>query len=296
VRRDRRTAPLYATEVFSWGSEFLSEGGLTEALTPSELLRRQAAKLSACDDASLVKAIETGVANDQAYLSMEYLPGPTLRELLCHGRAGVQILIEVLEGLHRLERNSHFGHHGDLKPENIIVTAGGAKMIDPGDFLDSFDRARANCVTTSAYYPLLRPIDSMAFGAMLWEVVLGCQPFTRWVDPNPDIGPRLANFSGIPIHPAYRCPYFHGTWMLHSVRRPKSIIFGIPEELEALLLRAINLELDAERRIEWIADISALNIDGETVNGPDKELNRYSTLHEDLLTYYNELEDLRKAT
>ena len=182
---NRGNVALNRTEVFGWGSEFLSEDNLSGVLTPAELLRRQAAKLSVCDDASLVKVIETGVANDQTYLSMEYLPGPTLRELLCHGRARLQSLIEVLEGLCRLARNRHFGHHGDLKPENIIVSGGGAKMIDPGHFPGNdaqvvYSSPDRRCVTTSAYYPLLQPNDSVACGAMLWEIVLGCQPFTAW--------------------------------------------------------------------------------------------------------------------
>jgi serine/threonine protein kinase len=153
---NRRNALVYRTQLFEWGSEFLYETSLAPDFAPSDLLRRQAAILSACNDSSLVKFIESGVAEDQAYLCMDYLAGPTLRELLRCGKASIQTLIDVLEGLGRLYGSTSFQYHGDLKPENIIVTAAGAKMIDPGIF------SGGALVTTQAYYPTLSPVDLVA--------------------------------------------------------------------------------------------------------------------------------------
>jgi serine/threonine protein kinase len=62
-------------------------------------------------------------------LSMDYLAGPTLRDLLRRGKASIQTLIDVLEGLGRLYGSTSFQYHGDLKPENIIVSAAGPKTV-----------------------------------------------------------------------------------------------------------------------------------------------------------------------
>jgi hypothetical protein len=48
---------------------------------------------------------------------------------------------------------------------------------------------------------LLRQAEKLrACCAMLWEIVLDCQPFATWTDPNPNIGSRLARYDGIPLH------------------------------------------------------------------------------------------------
>jgi serine/threonine protein kinase len=274
---NRRNALVYRTQLFEWGSEFLYETSLAPDFAPSDFLRRQAAILSACNDSSLVKFIESGVAEDQAYLCMDYLAGPTLRELLRCGKASIQTLIDVLEGLGRLYGSTSFQYHGDLKPENIIVTAAGAKMIDPGIF------SGGALVTTQAYYPTLSPVDLVACGAMLWEIVLDCQPFTSWLwsGPNRNMGPRLARLEDLGH---WRNLYYYGTDMYQSVRRPAQLVPGISAELEAFLLSVIGMELEADGRIE---------MGGEPDVPCTKECSEFL---DELIRYRSELEDLRFAT
>jgi hypothetical protein len=98
---------------------------------------------------------------------------------------------------------------------------------------------------------------------MLWEIVLDCQPFATWTDPNPNIGSRLARYDGIPLHPVYGRPYHSGAWRLGSVRRPTFLIPSVSKELEALLLRALGLELDAGGKIEMLRKDTSRPADSE---------------------------------
>jgi len=148
---------------------------------PRALLRSQHAKLTAAQDASLITVGSLFDQGGLTYYDMELFEGPTLRQARQSGPLSMQAFVDVAEAMARLSKQSPFATHGDLKPDNILLAGDRVILIDPGYFgpIESrqgpFFRA---AVTTSIYYPLLRPDDLFAFGLMLWELVCGKHPLT----------------------------------------------------------------------------------------------------------------------
>jgi serine/threonine protein kinase len=227
---DLRSQTVVADRVLTSALCWASGAILRARVDPNAILVAQAEKLLEWSQPSVVSCLESGTVDGLPYLCMEFLEGETLRNALRLGRARLQTLIEVLDGLASLPSGEI---HGDLKPENIIITNEGAKMIDPGYRSD--DPAEV-AVTTTAYYPDLDRSDLAACGAMLWEIVLGCQPFLMEKRHPGRIGPRLADLA------AGGGPPFR-VRRLANVRRPWAMVPTISPEIEEFLLRAIGLEL-----------------------------------------------------
>src|SRR4030095_12614643 len=144
---------------------FITGGTMTVNPDPCQLLGVQSAKLRASSDSSLVHVEGMVVRDDSCYYPMEFLEGQTLRELMISGTVNVSIMLELSQALQRLSTDPKFRYHGDVKPENILITQAGIKLIDPGHF-GPLDCAEGNLdvciVTTPAYYPLLTPDDLFA--------------------------------------------------------------------------------------------------------------------------------------
>jgi serine/threonine-protein kinase len=85
---------------------------------------------------NVVRAYDFGEAEGQRFLSMEYVPGTTLRELIDrHGglelTPALQIAKQICRGLAAVHKAGIV--HGDLKPQNVMVMANGiAKLMDFG--------------------------------------------------------------------------------------------------------------------------------------------------------------------
>jgi serine/threonine-protein kinase len=85
---------------------------------------------------NVVRAYDFGEADGQRYLSMEYVPGTTLRELIDrHGglelTPALQVAKQICRGLAAVHKAGIV--HGDLKPQNVMVMANGiAKLMDFG--------------------------------------------------------------------------------------------------------------------------------------------------------------------
>lgn len=197
------------TGVFAWAT------GVLRDVRPdaSELLRVQFDTLKGIDSPDVVGVQELAVEAGSAWYAMDLVEGQTLRQLL--GTGGVAtaaarmdrawIAVELAACLRRLEQDPVFRSHGDLKPENIIVSADRVVLVDPGYFgpLPDADGNVADCiVTTPAYYPWLDPReDLLAFGLILWELLLGIHPL-RPVRPRgtavtrqTPVGPQLAELA-----------------------------------------------------------------------------------------------------
>src|SRR5690606_36123654 len=129
-------------------AEKLGEGGMGEvfrallpvaikfARTPEavEHLRRFGALQSQIKSARIVKPLHIDLDADPPYVVMEYVDGPTLRELLrLHDRldpaVALHVALEVARGL----RDAHLAGvlHLDLKPENVLLDeSGSVKLTD----------------------------------------------------------------------------------------------------------------------------------------------------------------------
>jgi hypothetical protein len=97
----------------------ISGGTCGVELSSAEVLAKQAVHLRAWSDPGVVKLHEQAIRDETAYLSLEYLPGPTLRQLIRGKQANVETLVEILETLERVAARSLIQYHGDLKPENF---------------------------------------------------------------------------------------------------------------------------------------------------------------------------------
>lgn len=150
---------------------------------------RSAARLS---HPNVVNVFDQGQDAHMAYLVMEYLPGITLRDLLKQQkRLSVAQASEISEAVLAGLAAAHEAGivHRDLKPENVLLADDGRIKI--GDF----GLARAASANTTTGQALLGTIaylspelvtrgeadtrsDVYAFGIMLYEMLVGEQPFT----------------------------------------------------------------------------------------------------------------------
>jgi len=101
-----------------------------------ERLRQEIKIARAITHVNVVRAFDFGEADRTRYLTMEYVPGTTLRELIDARRGleltpALQIAKQVCRGLAAVHRAGIV--HGDLKPQNVMVMGNGiAKLMDFG--------------------------------------------------------------------------------------------------------------------------------------------------------------------
>ena len=98
-------------------------------------LRAEAVACARLQHPAIATFFESGEADGNAFIAMEFVDGPTLRARLADGPLGVTDTVAIIASL--LEGLSH-AHaagvlHRDIKPENIIVTGDrSAKLLDFG--------------------------------------------------------------------------------------------------------------------------------------------------------------------
>jgi serine/threonine protein kinase len=166
-------------------------------------LKREFRALANMHHPNLVKLYDLGRSSDAWFLTMEYLEGV---DLLAHLGVGTDVLAtnhggyqmpaieRVLSTFHQLARGVNALHeakllHRDLKPTNVMVTAGRVVALDFGlaCALDEEDRMVTHDGTvagTPAYMPpeqalgqtLSEVSDWYAVGVMLYQVLSGQLP------------------------------------------------------------------------------------------------------------------------
>ena len=150
-----------------------------------ELLKIQFQKIRGAQDPTLPKIEKVVFESGFGYYQMDLLDGVTLRRQLASGPVALSTLIEIARAMERLRTNRAFQYHGDLKPENIMVTSSGIRILDPGHFgpLQCHEELVRNAaVTTPAYYPWMEPDDLFAFGIILWEAAARYHPLMSELD------------------------------------------------------------------------------------------------------------------
>ena len=98
-------------------------------------LEREATLLAGIRSPHVVRVLDASVMETPPYLVMELLQGASVRVRIAQGGAmsmeeAFRILDESLQGLSALHDRTLI--HGDIKPENVILTSEGAKLIDLG--------------------------------------------------------------------------------------------------------------------------------------------------------------------
>jgi len=215
VRLDRTVALKVAHPELAHDHDFVARF-ISEA--------RSVARLSS---PNVVAVFDQGSTGDLHYIAMEYVPGPTLRDLLVargrlNPRQALDIIERVLAGLAAAHEAGIV--HRDVKPENVLL--GNGTSVKVADF--GLARAAAGVshtrtgllIGTAAY---LAPeqvasnssdqrTDVYAAGVMLFEMLTGVQPHT----------------GESPLAVAYK-------HVNSIVPAPSSLVPGLPAALDALV-------------------------------------------------------------
>lgn len=166
---------------------------VTTAETEKRFIR-EARSVAALDHPNICTIYEVGQDNGQSYFAMQYVDGETLADWLDRGsndlRAGLDIAVQVASALE--SAHQHGVIHRDVKPPNILITAGGqVKVVDFGlarlanaPELTGITRTG----TVAGTYQYMSPeqlrgdkldarTDIFSFGVMLYEIFGGHRPF-----------------------------------------------------------------------------------------------------------------------
>ena len=181
IRLERTVALKIAHQELARDQDFVGRF-ISEALSVARL-----------SSPNVVAVFDQGSTGDLHYIAMEYVPGPTLRDLIVargrlNPREALDIIERVLAGLAAAHDAGII--HRDVKPENVLL--GNGRSVKVADF--GLARAAAGAGTTktglligTAAYLAPEQVasntadersDVYAVGVMLFEMLTGVQPHT----------------------------------------------------------------------------------------------------------------------
>jgi eukaryotic-like serine/threonine-protein kinase len=157
-----------------------------------ERFRREASAARKVTHPNVIRIHDLGSDGGIVFISMEYFPGMTLAQLLARRGAlpldeARDILAQAADGLAAAHRVGVI--HRDLKPQNILVDAGGrVKLIDFGlakaSFMEGMTATGLILGTPEYMAPKQvrgRPVDARtdlyAFGCVAYHALCGVPPF-----------------------------------------------------------------------------------------------------------------------
>lgn len=157
-----------------------------------ERFRREATGAAKLAHANIVNIYDVGEENGSQYIIMEYVSGPTLKEVIqrkghLEPAEAVRIASEIASALESAHRNNLV--HCDIKPHNILVMADGhikvtdfgiaravsaSTMTYSGNVMGSVhyfspEQAKGTVITTKS--------DVYSLGVVLYEMLTGQLPF-----------------------------------------------------------------------------------------------------------------------
>lgn len=234
--------------------------------------RREARSAARLSHPHVVAVFDQGEDAGDMFLTMEYVPGRTLREVVAAEgpltpRAALDLFDPILQALAAAHDSGLI--HRDVKPENVILRDDG--FVKVADF--GLARAITTATTTNAGTLLgtvsyLSPeqvergiadarSDVYAAGLVLFEMLTG----------------RKAVSGDSPIHVAYQ--HVHG-----AIPAPSSLVDTVPEELDQLV--ALGTARDPDKRPEsagaYLAEVrrsrgllSTAELDLRPAPAPDRD-------------------------
>jgi eukaryotic-like serine/threonine-protein kinase len=215
-----------------------------------ERFRQEASHAAGLQHPNIVQVYDRGSWDGAYYIAMEYVEGPTLKEIVRErGALPSTLAADVVVQILRAARYAHKHGivHRDLKPQNVILDeegrvkvtdfgiarAGASEMTETGAIMGtaqylSPEQAQGLAVDSRA--------DLYAIGVILWELLTGRVPF----DAESAVTIALKHVSEPPVPPAELVP-------------------TIPAAMDAVVLRALAKD-PADRyqnADDFIADLQA---------------------------------------
>jgi tetratricopeptide (TPR) repeat protein len=170
--------------------KFLSEE-LTSRKETREMFQREARSVAQLNHPNIVTIYDFGVLEGKAFISMEYLDGVSVGQMLAqHGRLAVidalRVACQVLDALAYAHERKIV--HRDVKPTNMMQTKTGlVKLMDFGLAKSVAQGAKASIVAgTPPYMPAEQLLgqevdhraDLFAVGCSLYEMLTGQHPYS----------------------------------------------------------------------------------------------------------------------
>lgn len=190
----------------------------------------EAKSVASLSHPNVVQVFDQGTDGDNVYLSMEYVPGRTLRDVLrtrgrLPAREAIELMIPVLAALGSAHQAGLI--HRDVKPENVLLADDGrVKVVDFGlaRAIEATSQTRTGVMIGTIGYMSPEQVtsgatdartDVYAAGIMLFELLTGRQPYE----------------GETPMSVAYR--HVHDT-----VPVPSALLPGSPPSLDTLVAHA----------------------------------------------------------
>ncbi len=193
---------------------------------------REAQSAGRLSHPNIVTIYDVGETEELIYIAMEYLPGKNLREILdAHGPLPLDLMLDtalqMAEGL--AYAHDHGVVHRDVKPSNVIVTAGRG-LIKLTDFSIAYlaaasDKTRAGMMLGSPRYMSPEQVkgeavdgrsDIFSLGAVCHEML-----------------------TGRPLFDAEALPALLFRIVNSQVAAPGALRAGVPAELDRIILKCL---------------------------------------------------------
>lgn len=196
-----------------------------------ERFRREAQNAASLSHPNIVAIYDRGEAEGTSYIAMEYLEGPTLKDLIVkQGPLPIPLAVDyvrqILAAVGFAHRNGVV--HRDIKPHNVLVGEDGrCRVADFGIARSgASEMTEVGSIVGTAQYlspeqarggPIGPASDLYSVGVVLYELLTGTVPFAG----EQALEIAMKHLSGVPAAPS-------------THRR------GIPRELDVIVLRALS--------------------------------------------------------
>jgi eukaryotic-like serine/threonine-protein kinase len=231
---DRRLGRYVAVKVLA----------MSDDLTSWHRFQREARHVASLSHPNIVPVFDFGTDGDLSYIVMEYVDGPSLRQLL-HARAVLSIAqvaelaVGVLAGMGHAHQRGVV--HRDVKPGNVLLSTSDVsnlvKVADFGvarGFGDTTELTTQGAFVGTATYASPEQFAGGAIGPASDLYSLGCMLYRCLVG-----------------RPPFEAPDVEHLMLQHRFAEPESIRAvrpEVPEEIESAIIRS--LQKDPARRFD----------------------------------------------